>query len=322
MLKFSRLVTIYSPNSSRALQYFQRTQPKLQRLARARGATFYEIALDDLPLLDSVELITRQIRDHDLVIAAGGDGINQVALQAVFESERDVVAGFLPLGNGNDFATALNGRAKNPARILASPTIDFHPLELAINHQPKFYVAAYATFGITTVAVDLLNSNENRTGRRRQSRLSPIAALKPRQLTQLSCQINTLDFPAFRRDGQICHDDSVGFFLVPAAKNLLRPAGGVSNFLSRDDFFFHSDNVCVKSPGQGWLGKSFTAAAWATRGLPGVISDDEQLEFLRPSDLTINIGGDTIVLEQVQTISAVRAERSVKILAARRSLQT
>ncbi|MDR1970147.1 MAG: acylglycerol kinase family protein [Candidatus Nomurabacteria bacterium] len=321
MKKFSRLVVTHSPQSSRADEYDEEISDKLRQIVDTHSAELVEISLKDTAYFESVKIVSDNLRDGDVVFGAGGDGINQVTLQGAIESGRDVTVGFLPLGNANDFATALNGRVKNPAKILASPTIDFHPLELLVNNQTRFYVAAYATFGVTAVAVDWLNSKETRDNRKRLSRLSPVAALKPRQLGQVSHDINAMKFPLFKRDGMICRDDSIGFLLTPAAKNMLRPSGGVTNFLARDDFFFHYNNVRDKSPGKGWIGKSLTAGRWATFGLPGVVSDYEQLEFLHPSDMVVHIGGDTIRLDRVRTINVERTQRTVKIFAPRKSLQ-
>ena len=315
------MVAVYSPTSSRAVEYTRKVAPTLKQLAATHEIEFVEISLDKMPYFIAVQTVHEILQDGDVVFGAGGDGVNQVTLQGAFESKRDVVAGFLSLGNANDFATALNGRVKNPTKILNSPTIDFHPLELTINYRIKFYVAAYATLGITTVAVDWLNAEEIRANRKHLAKLSPIAALGTHSLKPLSHAINNLHFPPFRRDNLTHHDDSVGFFLAPAAKGILR-LSGASNFLTRDDFFFHFDNVRKKSPGKSWFGKSLIAGRWVTFGLPGVISDWEKLEFLHPADMTIHIGGDTIELAQIKTITAERTERSIKIFAPRKSLQT
>jgi hypothetical protein len=320
MKELSRLVVVHSPKASRGAEYDTRVAPKLQQIATAHGIDLVEIPLDNVRYLSACDLVAKVLRDHDTVLSVGGDGISQVTLQGTFTSGCDVVIGFLPLGNANDFATALNGAVKNPAKILASPTFDFHPLELTINRRIKLYVAAYITLGITTVAVDWLNSATVRSTRQRLSHLSPVAALRPSHLKQLSRDINALKFPVFRRDSLLHHDDSVGFFITSAAKGLLRPKS--NNFLVRDDFFFHSDEVRDKSSKNGWFGKSLVGGRWATFGLPGTASDYEKLEFLHPSDMAINVGGDTVLVPNVHVITAERAKRSVKIFAPRKSLQS
>ena len=277
---------------------------------------FDEIKLDQTPYFEAVEEVKRKLRDGDVVVGAGGDGTNQVTLQGAFQSEKNVQIGFLPLGNANDFAGALNGRATNPEEIFASPTIEFHPLVLSVNGVEKFFVAAYATFGATMVAVKWLNSEKARAERERHPNLPPIAALDADSIKGMSRDINALNFPAFSRDGQIYHADSVGFFITAAAHGLLRPTGA-DNFLTRDDFFFHSANVRDQLLGKTIFGKSLRAGGWATFGLPGGISDAEELRFLQPTDLICQIGGDNVPLQNVQQISATRSTRAIKIFAPR-----
>jgi hypothetical protein len=320
MKKFNRLVAIHSPTSSRAADYAKKVVYELRHIADTHGVELVEISLNEMPYFTAVQAVREALRDDDVVFGAGGDGVNQITLQGLFESGKDAVAGFLPLGNANDFATALNGSVKNPAKLLTSKVIDFHPLELIINRHTKFYVAAYATLGVTTVAVDWLNSESARDTRQRFSHLPPVVSLKPNSLGQLSRNINALDFPVWRRDSFTHHDDSVGFFLTSAAKGLLRLAGD-GNFLARDDFFFHFDKVRGRTSNNSWFGKSLTAGRWTTFGLPGVTSDYEKLEFLPASDLSIHVGGDTVPLSGVHTVTAERTKKSIKIFAPRRSLQ-
>ncbi|MCL2451286.1 hypothetical protein FWD20_00135 [Candidatus Saccharibacteria bacterium] len=316
MENFRRIVAVHSLTSSRASEYDQKVAPALKQIATTRGVEFVEIPLNKVPYFEAVQMVRETLKDDDVLFGAGGDGVNQVTLQGLFESKKQVVAGFLPLGNANDFASALNGSIKNPTKILTSKTLDFHPLELTINRRIKFYVAAYATFGITTVAVDWLNSEPARDTRQRRPRRSPVASLRPSALGQLSRNINALSLPVWRRDGLTYRDDSIGFFLTPAAKGLLHPPG-VGNFLARDDFFFHFDKVRGRSSNNSWFGKSLVAGRWATFGLPGVVSDYEELEFLPASDLSIHVGGDTVSLSDVRTVTAERASDAVKIFVPR-----
>jgi diacylglycerol kinase family enzyme len=322
MNKFKRLVAVHSPTSSRAAEYAKKVLPKLQQIAAAQGAKLIEISLNKVPYFTAVQMVREVLADGDVVFGAGGDGVNQITLQGAYEAAKNVVVGFLPLGNANDFTVALNGRVKDTAKILSSQTIDFYPLELTINRRLKFYVAAYATLGITTVAVDWLNSEAIRNNRQRLPNLSPVAALGAKNFRRLSQAINQLRFPTFRRDSLIHHDDSVGFFLTSAAKGLLRPEKSL-NFLNRDNFFFHFAKVRGKSLASSWLGKSLIAGRWAAFGLPGAISDYEKLEFLQPSDIAIHVGGDVVPLAKVQTITAERAKNSLKLFAPRvKSLQS
>jgi hypothetical protein len=322
MKKFNRLVVVHSPKASRGAEYDAKIAPKLHQIVASRGIDLVEVPFDNVRYLTACDMVATVLRDHDIVLSVGGDGISQITVQGAFISGCDVVIGFLPLGNANDFARALNGRVADPNKVLAAETIDFHPLVLSINDRPQFYVAAYATFGATTVAVRWLNAEKARAVRRRHANLSPVMALDVRDLNRISHDIDAMEFPPFTRAGQGRHDDSLGFFMTSAARGLLRPVGA-RDFILRDDFFFHLANVRGGRLGKTLLGKSFRAGSWATFGLPGMISDHEELIFDQPSNLACQIGGGNVTLHAVKKISAERSPRTIKLFAPRqKSLQT
>ena len=70
----NRLVIVYSPKSTRARQY-TKVRADLQRQADIKSWTINEIEITDLPYYQAVKKIAANIRDGDLVLAAGGDGI-------------------------------------------------------------------------------------------------------------------------------------------------------------------------------------------------------------------------------------------------------
>jgi hypothetical protein len=310
-MKPRRIVTIFSPQSSRSDGY-KKLASQLNKLAVWRHFPVVEILLDETPYFEACQQIAQSLADGDLVLSAGGDGVAQATIQAVYESTKDVTVGCLPFGNANDLARALNGRVKQLDKILAAPVINFHPLMLSINNQAKFFVASYATFGATTVVVDWINSQKARNLRRRFHRLPPVVGLKLADLNQISQAINTIDFPDFRRRGRVYPDDSVGFFMISAAGGLLRLK---KNHLRDKNFFFHSADVKGRKFGQTLLGKSLMASGWATFGLPGQVSTSERLVLLSKSQLICHIGGDNIPLDDVAIISAKRSPRAIKLLA-------
>jgi len=323
--QYQRIIAVHAPgspdspgssSSSRARHYTEKVRPVLRRLAQQREADFHEIPLNDSPYFDAVAKVANELCDGDIVIGAGGDGTNQVTLQGAFESQKDIRAGFLPLGNANDFARAVNGRASDPETILASPTIDFHPLTLSINGVEIFYVAAYATLGATTVAVDWMNSPEVRKDRAKHPNWPPMRTfLKPSNARAINREINRLDFPGFSRNAsaETESEDSTGFFLTRAAGGLLRPSLDAIRSDNDHEFFFHHATIGNINP---TIGKMLRSTHWAAK-FPGEVSTGETLIFAKPTDLKIHIGGDNVELKDVREINAVRATRAIEIFAPR-----
>jgi len=67
----------------------------------------------------TVETVKELCKDHDIIVAAGGDGTIADVIQGIQESSRtsDVALGIIPFGSGNAFSTSL-GIPRNVARAI------------------------------------------------------------------------------------------------------------------------------------------------------------------------------------------------------------
>ncbi len=322
-MKFSRILIIRSDSASRAEKFAKYYSNEIWKYAHEYELKIKEIFLEKVPFEDTTEVISGEFNRGDLILAVGGDGTARVAIDAVMASSEDirenVAIAFLPLGNGNDFSRAINHKNKVFREIISQKITEFSPLEFEINRgEKRIFTPSYATLGITTAAVDLLNQDFIREKRRKFAKFSPVAALSFRDLPGLSRKINQLEVEDFSRDGRNYRDDSVGFFLVGAAHGLLPLRKFTkTDLFENQKFFFHSADIRGKFGGKTLFGKGLRAGGWTTFGLPGVKSTEEKLEFSHVSDLVLNTGGDNIVLEKVREIRVWRSEKTVKIFANR-----
>lgn len=307
MENVKRLVVIYSPNSSRAKD-FRRLHSNLLEIIKHRGWQIKLIELVDVPYRQAVKTITRQLKDGDLVLAAGGDGISQVAFNAVFTSQAEVFLAVAPLGNNNDIGRAFNGRHRSIFNILDQPAIDYFPMLVATDKREAFAIASYITFGATTIVVDYLNSDKGRKLRRCLKSIIPTAILSINQLKTISKEIDKLDFPDFYRNGQLMTEDSIGFFIIPAAHNILRLPKDVRKAAS--EFFFHYAKTKDKNLG----GKVTMSLKWLAK-FPGEMTELEEIKFENnKADIVANISGDNVNLGAINKINVVRSPRPVKVL--------
>ena len=311
MLNFSRLLAVFAPNSTRANKYLTKVRSQLVNFARENNAAFHEIAIEKLPYDNAYNVISRQINDGDLIVSCGGDGLTQVSFDAAFSSKKSAIFATIPLGNGNDFSRALNGNKTNPQNILRQNARDFYPLKISI-HSAKskkiIALSSYITFGATTVLVDSLNCENARARRRKLRILTPAVSLPISKLNQLSRKISALNFPIFQNNGQKSTDDSFGFFVVNAARGLLRLPKKIT--FDKTDFFFH----CAKTCDKNLINKIIMAGIWSAH-FPGKITNDKEITFHDPVNIAANIAGDNIELQNVNKISAERARKSIKVLA-------
>ena len=304
-----RILIVHSLHSTRANRY-DLVRRDLAKLASARGWGLNEIMLDNLPYYAAVKKVLSELADGDLVVAAGGDGIAQVSFNAVYfaKSKPNIIFTTIPLGNGNDISRAFNGRRRSVGAILSQPVTDFYPLNVAADGKIVLTVASYVTFGATTVLVDYLNRENGRRARQLLKNLTPAAAIPVTKLPDISTAISQLDFPDFNRDGTPLTDDSIGFFLIPAAHNILRLPKDIT--MASSEFFFHHATTKDKN----LAGKIIMAGAW-TLHFPGQMTELEELEFIdNTGDIIANVSGDNVNLGPIHHLSAIRSTRSVKVL--------
>ena len=303
----NRLVIVRSPKSTRARQY-TKVRADLQRQANIKGWTISEIEITDLPYYQAVKKIATNIRDGDLVLAAGGDGIAQTTFQAIYTSKSGSIFTTVPLGNANDVSRAINGRYRSAELILRQPVTDFYPLNVVINGSITISLISYVTFGATTVLVDYLNRDNMRHRRRLLKNLPPAMSISAKDFNQISRQISDLNFPDFIRDGRTFTDDSIGFFLIPAAHNILRLPKNIT--LAKSEFFFHYATTKDKSLAK----KIVMAGAWTIK-FPGEMTELEELKFVNnDQNIIANISGDNVDLGEIKQLSAIRSTRPVRIL--------
>lgn len=302
-----RLIIVYSPHVTRIKKY-KAVRKKLLDVAQMNNWIIQEIILDNLPYFKALKLIANKLIDNDLIVAAGGDGVAQVTFNAVYLAKKDVIFTTIPLGNGNDISRAINGRFKSVTAVLQQKIREFYPLNLVIDGRIGFSLISYATFGATTTLVDYLNSESSRKVRRLLKNVTPAAAVPVTKLSEISSEINQLNFPDFVRDGVLLTDDSVGFFVISAAHNVLRLPKKF--LLARSEFFFHHSTTKDKNLTK----KIIMAGTWALK-FPGEMSELEEINFIsNKTDIKVNISGDNINLGPIQKIVAIRSNRAVKIL--------
>ena len=304
-----RILIVHSLHSTRANRY-DLVRRDLAKLASERGWGLNETMLDNLPYYAAVKKVLSELADGDLVVAAGGDGIAQVSFNAVYfaKSKPNIIFTTIPLGNGNDISRAFNGRRRSVGAILSQPVTDFYPLNVAADGKIVLTVASYVTFGATTVLVDYLNRENGRRARQLLKNLTPAAAIPVTKLPDISTAISQLDFPDFNRDGTPLTDDSIGFFLIPAAHNILRLPKDIT--MASSEFFFHHATTKDKN----LAGKIIMAGAW-TLHFPGQMTELEELEFIdNTGDIIANVSGDNVNLGPIHHLSAIRSTRSVKVL--------
>lgn len=300
-----RLVVVHSPRSTAAVRYNRTIHPLLKSIS----ADVYEIALADIPYMDARATIADALRDDDVLVVAGGDGLVNVTLDAALTSGCDIDCAVVPLGNFNDFSRSINGNTHSLVKILASQIIEFHPLDLAINGRHMLYGMQYITFGASAKLTEWLNAPDTRRLRRQVRGNSVLfGAICVLNYTKIFGSLGDMRtvLPPFTRRGEMYYDNNIGFMLGRIG-GYFHPEPGNLHLFNRQ-LWFHRANLTGKAARDvpyltGWFG----------RHVPGEISDRETLLFKEPTELVAQVAGDKLVFDTVTEIACRRSEKPLRL---------
>ncbi len=298
-----RILVIYSPNSTNAVRFQRTILPQLEKI----DYDYQLLPIVDLPYFQARQQIQAAIKDGDEVLAAGGDGIVNVSLDAALSSGKNVSFSVTALGNFNDFARSINGSITKINKVIQAPTIDFHPLDLSINREHLLYAAQYISLGVTARLTDYLNSDEARALRKKLRRSNTLfGMISAINYNKIFRNLSDISLPPATHDGRIICENSLGFMLGPIGHYF----GPSQKSYHQDDadFWFHH----AKLTGHSARDVPYISS-WFGRNLPGDQTDYEEIVFDNPATVVSQVGGDKLDLENVSILSVQRSQKSLRL---------
>lgn len=301
---FEHLVVVHSPNSTRAGLYGTITRPQLEAYAHRHDAALSEVPIEDLPFGDAVDKVTSVINDRakTAVIAAGGDGLASVTVNAVFRNPSDATLGFLPLGNACDIANSLSG-TNDPNSLLSAAAIDYTPMKVHINDELTRVAVQYASFGVTSKMTEAINRPDMRKLRAKLKSplLFGLYYWATRYTSELKPVFSQGILPPFRvgDSNDYSHDNNLAF-MIGALGRSVRPRGGYLG--QTEKFLVHSSRL------SGHAGYDFChfSIPWLLLGLGGNPATSETVHFDKPCQVSGQIDGEVVELDNVSKISVDR----------------
>ncbi len=156
-----RLVLVYNRRSSRHVLMEREALNEVRRLSGWMVAR-YEVKSASLE--ENAQQLARILLDGDLLVAVGGDGTINMALNALIKSGKQVVLGALGYGNFNDFAETLG--TTNLREIIGNfeknQIKKFYPLKVEINDKLWRYAGCYVTIGMAAEVTKIFDEEKNR----------------------------------------------------------------------------------------------------------------------------------------------------------------
>jgi hypothetical protein len=298
-----KILLVYNPRSSKAkLVKAQVFEP----LRGIPGVMFGKFEVQPTDVDDNAAQLAKILADGDVVIAAGGDGTATIGLNGVMLSGKDVRFSALPFGNFNDMARTLK---------LASGR-EIYPLEAQIDGGHYRYAVCYFTIGMFAESTEVFDHAKTREKLKQGNK-------------GIFFSIRTLAFWYFRNR----HKRFIPEFIERSEMSDTRgglngeKARGVSDYLAINGVsvakMMKGRSDVVEDPAKflsatGKLNGFFGLMKFMTksifRGIPGRISEMDQLIFVTPACVEIQAEGEYKRLENVKKIVVKKAAKPVKIL--------
>ena len=155
-----RLILVYNPRSS---HYLHVKAEVVDRLRGLKGWMIGKFEVADTDVDDNAARLAKILTDNDVVIAAGGDGTANIAINGIMLSgHNNVRVGVLGYGNFNDTARSFGKPTVEEILQNANNAREVWPLECRINGKHWRYGMCYFTIGMFAEACAVFDHPKTR----------------------------------------------------------------------------------------------------------------------------------------------------------------
>ena len=159
-----RIVLIHNPLSSRAKGVSKKVIQPIQK-ANLPSGQFIEYTITPIGPNNNARVLSRKLREGDLVISAGGDGTASIVANAILSTSfKKIHMASLRFGNFNDIASTFPASKINIQKLLSGDykTVKLFPLEVKTNNRRFRYAVLYAGLGLLAGAANQFENKKHR----------------------------------------------------------------------------------------------------------------------------------------------------------------
>ena len=253
--------------------------------------------------------LTKIIRQGDLVLAAGGDGLATMAMNAIIQSDVIATLAVMPFGNFNDFAGTLGSMDFD--RIIRNfeegRYEKFYPLDIRVNDRHYTYSGVYFTVGMMAEAAGVLENLKVRKKLVRAKNRMKYSAKKLFRWYRRNKRRKDL-LPEMTRLNDIKVMKHTTDYVAMNGGSLAGVVPGGIWYKSAEKFW--SGTMRNRS-----ILRMFRKFIRALEGeLPGGESMGDVLVFDKPSDVFVCAEGDGHKLNGVTKIEVLKNGRSLRVI--------
>lgn len=303
-----KILLVYNPQASNAAVVEDEVLTQTRAL---RGYLVGKYKVQKTDFKANVAEIVPMIGDGDLVVAVGGDGTANLALNAMAQSGMNAVFAVLGYGNFNDMAGMLGMARLDEVveRYEKGEVLKVHPLEVKVNGEVWRYALCYISAGLLAEATTLMENAKTRKKLTTKSgRVTWLAwwwAVKwylknHRRRFLMQGKLNGWEFGSEMTD-----------YLAVNGPTLARVIRGGNYW--RDEKRFGS---AIKGLGKFWKMVGFGLRSINRRkGLDLTVSEGDRVEFGEGAAIGLQVEGEYEKMDDVRTIEVKKTIKALKIVA-------
>ncbi len=301
-----RLILIYNPRSSHFLQVKKDVIDKLRGL---KGWMIGKYEVADTDVDDNASRLAKLLQDDDLVIAAGGDGTANIAVNGIMQADcRGIKLGVFGYGNFND--TARTFGKPTIEDILNNKAVEIWPLECKINGRHWRYAICYFTIGMFAEACEVFDHPKTRKSLRKgkKSILYSVRVLASWWFKERKRRHFMPEFNLGNSSDEYVSSRGASDYLALNGKTAARMMKGGKYFLQKDEFLSTT----------GTLTKFWRLILFMMRSIlkqvPGTESDYDKLVFKKPSKMMFQAEGEYKMISDVLVVEIKKSTKPLLVI--------
>ena len=300
-----RLILVYNPRSSRFVKVKKDVIEKLRGISGWMVGKF-EVADTDVD--DNAARLAKILLDGDLVIAAGGDGTANIALNGIMQAKKlGVRLGVLGYGNFNDTARSF-GKPSLDDILNGEPT-KVWPLECVINGKHWRWGMCYFTIGMFAEACAVFDHPRTRKALRKGNKrtvfsLGVLAQWWVRQRKKRFMP----NFMIGGDAGEYVPSKGASDYMAVNGKTVAKIMKGGKYYLQDRGFLSVTEKTTKFWHLVGMMMKSIF------RQVPGVESDYDELIFGRPAKMMFQAEGEYKMIADVEKVEIHKSREPLLVI--------
>ncbi len=300
-----RLILVYNPRSSHFLQVKKEVVDKLRGI---KGWMLGKFEVADTDVDDNAERLAKIVQDGDVVIAAGGDGTANIALNGIMLSNKENVRlGVLGYGNFNDTARTFGKMKIDEILQNVDKAQKIWPLECSINGNHWRYGMCYFTIGMFAEACAVFDHPKTRKAlqKGKKKMTFSLAVLVRWWLKQHRKHRFMPEFSLGNSSEEFVESDGASDYMAVNGKTVAKMMRG-GKYCQDKDMFLSAT---------GKMNRFWHLAVYMLRSIfrkiPGTESDYDCLVFRKPSKMMFQAEGEYKMIDQVQMVEVKKSERAL-----------